>query len=70
MQNWKIYLALSILLFMAGCSDKPSAQTQAKTENDHIWKEQTKALDQAKEVETLIMESAQQRQEQIDQQAR
>ena len=70
MHNWKTYAAILPLLFLAGCSDKPSDRVQAKAENDQIWKEQTKAMDQAREVETVIMESAKMRQEQIDQQTK
>jgi outer membrane biogenesis lipoprotein LolB len=49
-------LLYSCLLFMA-CSDE-GGSGNAETKNDHVWKEQTNTINKAKEVEGMMLESA------------
>jgi hypothetical protein len=42
-------------MFIA-CSDESSNNAEVK--NDHVWKETTDTIDRAKEVEGMLMESA------------
>jgi len=55
----KCVYIIPILLFVSACSDK-----QQEVENDHVWKQQTEALEQAKQVEQMLQDNAQR----IDQQ--
>ena len=48
-------LLISCLMFIA-CSDGSSNNAEAK--KDHVWKETTDTIDRAKEVEGMLMESA------------
>ena len=56
-----IILVFSILL--VACSE----QTDTTTQNDHVWKEQTETIDKAKQVEGIIMDSAEQTRDMIEQ---
>ena len=69
----KLSLAILLLFILAGCSENSNNKSREGTHlnappNDHIWKPQTRALEKAKEVENIIMDSAKQRREQIEQQ--
>ena len=64
----KIIFLGSILLFISACSDDENATTEKKLSGDHVWKEQTQAIDRAKEVEGLIQDAADQQRKQIDEQ--
>jgi len=57
-----IFLSAAILLVSA-CSDDD------KESGDHVWKEQTQALDKAKEVEGLLKDATDQQRKIIDEQA-
>ncbi len=67
MKLWKILAALLLLPVMTGCSEGPGDRPDTGAKDDHIWKDQTRAMERARGVESVIMESAKQRQEQIDQ---
>ena len=62
-----IFLGAS-LLFISACSDDENSTTEKKLSGDHVWKEQTQAIDRAKEVEGLIQDAADQQRKQIDEQ--
>jgi hypothetical protein len=71
MRHWKIPATVLALLIATACSDNSdSHQADSKAANDHIWKEQTKALDKAKGVETMVMDAAQKRLKQSEQQTK
>ena len=56
-------LKLMVLVSLVGCgSDEKVAK------GEHVWKEQTKALDKAKAVEKTLMDSARQRLQQSNDQ--
>jgi hypothetical protein len=55
-------------LFIQACSDDENATTEQKLSGDHVWKEQTQAIDRAKEVEGLIQDAADQQRKLIDEQ--
>lgn len=44
-------LALVVLVSLAACEAEPQAE---QTRKEHVWKEQTGAIDKAREVETLL----------------
>jgi len=52
--------------FFIACSNEGDNSAEAK--KDHIWKEQTDAIDKAKEVEGMLMDSAKDMQSSIEQQ--
>lgn len=45
------------LLFVSACSD----ESENKASGEHVWKEQTDALDKAKELEATMLKSAEER---------
>ncbi len=57
-----------MLYVITGCSDGTGSKAKGKPEDDHVWKGQTQALDRARDVESVLMESAKKRQEEMDQQ--
>jgi len=50
----KIFFILAACLTLFACSDEGSNSSQ----KDHVWKEQTDTIDRAKEVEGMMLESA------------
>ena len=57
MQNFiTTIMLLSSCLFFVACSDENSSSADA--EKDHVWKEQTDTINKAKEVEGMLMDSA------------
>jgi len=59
-----LYVVLMIL-FTTACSDE-----QQQVEGNHVWKEQTEMIDKARDIESLINDAAQQKQQEIDDQTR
>lgn len=57
-----MYIVL-MMLFLAACSDE-----QQQVEGNHVWKEQTDMIDKAHDIESLINDAAQQKQQEIDEQ--
>lgn len=57
MKNYiKAIILLSSCLFLIACSDENNSSSDA--EKDHVWKEQTDAINKAKEVESMVMDAA------------
>lgn len=64
----KTILLLGTCLIFTGCSgEDDSNNTEAK--KDHVWKEQTDTINKAKEVEGMIMDSAADTRNKIEQQS-
>ncbi len=63
-----IIFLISILLFISACSDDDNATSENKGSGDHVWKEQTQALDKAKEVDGLLKDATDQQRKIIDEQ--
>ena len=66
----KILLVLSIGLFILSCSEEPSSEQKKvsvpiKSEPNHIWKNQVKMLDKAKNVEATLQKSLDRRKEDL-----
>ena len=64
-------ITVMVLVVLAGCSasdsdDPATGSTEAPTRKDHVWKNQTEAIDQAREVEQVLRDAAN-RQEPRDQ---
>lgn len=59
----KAIFLVAILLLVSACSDEDKASS------DNVWKEQTQALDKAKEVEGLLKDNTDQQRKIIDEQA-
>jgi uncharacterized protein YcfL len=57
-------ILLMSLLVLNGCSEDNNSQ-----KNDHVWKEQTEAIEKAKAVEGILQESAEDQRRLIQQQA-
>lgn len=56
-------IILLIMIFIPACSDDDSRQ-------GHVWEEQTATIDRAKEVEKVILDSAEEQGRMIEQQTR
>ncbi len=61
-------LLVTFLLFFIACSDDDKGISENKGNGDHVWKEQTQALDKAKEVEGLLKDATDQQRKIIDEQ--
>ncbi len=62
----KVVMLLVSCLFFVACSDENNSTSEAK--KDHVWKEQTDAIDKAKEAEKMIMDSAENTRKVIEEQ--
>jgi outer membrane biogenesis lipoprotein LolB len=51
-----VMLMMISCLLITACSDEGSSNAEAK--KDHVWKEQTDTINKAKEVEGMLMDSA------------
>lgn len=49
------------LMALAACSSEPD---DGQTEKEHVWKEQTEAIDKAREVETILKRKQQEQENQ------
>ena len=61
-------LIISSSIFMA-CSDE-NKNTNASAKKDHVWKEQTETIDKAREVEGILMNSAEETRKAVEQQSK
>ncbi|RKZ89537.1 MAG: hypothetical protein DRQ39_00505 [Gammaproteobacteria bacterium] len=59
-----LYIVL-MMIFVVACSDESQ-----QVEGDHVWKEQTDMIDKAHDIESMINNAAQQKQQEIDEQTR
>ena len=57
------------LLSVSACSDDGKDTTEKKLTGDHVWKEQTLAIDKAKAAQGLIEDAAVEQPKIIDEQA-
>ena len=57
----KVFL-ISMIIFLTACSE------DKKTSGDHVWKEQTDTINKAKQVEAMIMDSAEKQKKAIEEQ--
>ena len=64
----KIILSIMIIVTVlaAACSDEGKSQEK----QDHVWKEQTQALDKAKAVEGVLRDSARAQKQQIEEETK
>jgi outer membrane biogenesis lipoprotein LolB len=66
MQNFiKLLLLLVPCLLFTACSDEGNS-SKAETKKDHVWKEQTDTINKAKEVEGMILDSAEETRKAIE----
>ena len=65
----KIIILSAALLLAFACSDDGKDTSEKKLSGDHVWKEQTQAIDKAKEVEGLLQDAATGQRKIIDEQA-
>ena len=57
----KVFL-ISMIIFLTACSE------DKETSGEHVWKEQTDTINKAKQVEAIIMDSAEKQKKAIEQQ--
>ena len=58
-----------IFLFVAaGCGGQDEQAKSNRDPDDHVWKEQTRALQKAREVESLMQEESERRRREIEKQ--
>lgn len=53
--NWSVIFISC--LFLTACSDS-GGEHKADAKQDHVWKEQTDTINKAKEVEGMLLDSA------------
>ncbi len=70
MRYRKSIVVAALLAVFLGCSDGTGSKTQAKSQQDDIWKQQTQAMDRAKEVESIMSDSAKRSLDEADQQGK
>lgn len=58
----KVLTVLFMMVSITACSDE-----QHPVDGDHVWKEQTDTMDKAQDVEKVILDSAQQKKQQLEQ---
>ena len=63
----KVFLMLVLCSIFVACSDESNNDVEAK--KDHVWKIQTDAIDKAKEVEGMLMDSAENTRKTIESQS-
>ena len=63
---FRLFLLASSITLIA-CSDR-NDNSNTGSKNDHVWKEQTDTIDRAKEVEGMIMNSAEETRKALEQQ--
>ena len=61
----KILALMMSLLLTSACSEEGADNT---SNNDHVWKEQTDTIDKAKEVEGIMLDSAENARQMIEEQ--
>ena len=61
MRSIKLTVMLFVFLLL-GCGDN----NEGKAGGDHVWKEQTDTIDKAKEVEDMLLKSAEEKARSID----
>ncbi len=57
-------IVIILVFFLFGCSDN----TDSNAKSDNVWKEQTDTIDKAKEVEAMMLKSAEDRAKSIEEQ--
>jgi PBP1b-binding outer membrane lipoprotein LpoB len=70
MQYLKLAVVITLLVIFSGCSEGTDSKTQAKPQQDHIWKQQTQAIERAREVESVVSDSAKRRLEETERQTK
>lgn len=55
-------LLISMIIFLPACSE------DKQNSSEHVWKEQTDAINKAKQVESMIMDSAEKQKKAIERQ--
>ena len=61
---------LYTLIFLVGTLSLPGCSGDKSSTNENVFKEQTRAIDKAKQVEAEVMKQAEQQQQTIEQQTR
>jgi PBP1b-binding outer membrane lipoprotein LpoB len=64
MKTLNALLLLVPILFIAACSDN----SDGKASGNHVWKEQTETIDKAREVEALMLKTAEDQAKTIEEQ--
>ncbi len=64
MKSLNALIILISIPFMAACSDS----SENKASGDHVWKEQTKTIDKAREVEAVMKKAAEDQAKSIEEQ--
>lgn len=60
------YLIFLPFVAIGACTDDQNGDRATGEQQEHVWQEQTQAIDKAKEVDQLIQDAAQQQRQAID----
>ena len=61
-----VIILVAALISFSACSGDEQGSSENKGGGDHVWKEQTQAIDKAKEVEGLLQDASDQQRKAID----
>jgi len=63
------FLLCAIAVLLMACTEKPKEKPEAVKPHDHVWSEQTRALEKARDVEKMTLDAAAAKDQAIDKQS-
>ncbi|MEE8387628.1 MAG: hypothetical protein V3R65_03555 [Acidiferrobacterales bacterium] len=63
-----IYVLFVALVLLISCSGDQEPASDRSTRGDHVWKDQVKAYDKAREVENMLKKAAEKNKDNIERQ--
>jgi hypothetical protein len=70
MSRFSRFLPGLLTLYLAACSGPPQQSAAPAGAQDHVWKDQTGAIEKAKGVERTLLDAAAQRDRALEQESR
>ena len=64
-----IYVFFIALALLVSCSGDQDSENDRSKRGDHVWKDQVKAYDKARQVEDMLKKAADRNKDNIDQQS-
>ena len=61
-------ISIGALLLFGGCGDGQEQEPREQVRKDHVWKDQVDMLDKAKQLEDMVLDTAEKRRKQIEDQ--
>ena len=61
-------MLVGILVLLPGCSERHEPSPPVQDGKEHVWKNQTDAMERAREVENMLQEQAERRRRELERQ--